>query len=169
LNIALSFFVGIYLFVVSFVFFVPLDAVVNLAGDISGTKTIEAYTLEKQNGSSTLIVYNGTDVAEVESYSLFAFLFLNGAVLSDISPKGLAASFMPVSIDSCYLFYPFWSPLSPSFWFSGDFGSGSGSIDFSSGVMKIKLTPTEDFKNGYGYILSKGRAEEDSFIFEYKL
>ena len=38
-----------------------------------------------------------------------------------------------------------------------------------SGLLKLRLTPTDDFKKAYSFFLSSAKQEEDSFVFEYKL
>lgn len=168
MNYAVSTLVGIYLFIVSFFLFVPIDTVVNTVGDLSGAQEVRMYRLQKESGSTLELQYNGASVLEIESYSVFALLLLNGIDLNGITPKGLAASFFPIKIKGGFVLIPIWS-LSPSFWFSGDFGSGSGEFDPFSGVLKLTLTPNEGFKKNYAYLLSKGRADGDSYIFEYKL
>lgn len=168
MNYVVGVLAGIYFFIVSFFLFAPIEAVFGLYNTVSGQQKVQMIRLEKESGSALGLQYNGANVLEVDSYAIFALLFLNGIDLSGVSPKGLAASFFPTKIDSGFVLIPFWS-LSPTFWFSGSFGSGNGDFSPFSGVLKITLTPSEDFKKNYAFILSKGRAEKDSFIFEYKL
>lgn len=159
---------GVYFFFFSFFLFAPIDTVVNVITEFSGNEKIKMYRLQKEGDSVLELRYNGANVVEVESYSIFALLLLNGVDLGGVTPKGLAASFLPAKIDSGFVLIPFWS-LSPTFWFSGDFGSGSGDFSPFSGVLKITLSPSEEFKKNYAFILSKGRMDGDSFIFEHKL
>ena len=100
---------------------------------------------------------------------MYSLLLINGASLKDIKLKGTMASMLPLNIEYGYVFYPFWSPTAPKFWFGGEFGSGKGEFDMGSGVLKLRLTPTDDFKKAYSFLLSSAKQEEDSFVFEYKL
>lgn len=161
--------VGVYFFIVSFFYFVPLDVLINTATKVAGDSSIEATRLHKPDSSTTLIKYNGTEVLEIGSSSIYSFLFINGASLKDIKLKGTMASMLPLDIEYGYILYPFWAPLLPSFWFGGEFGSGSGEIDMSSGVLRVRLTPTEDFKKAYSFLLSSAKQEKGSYIFEYRL
>lgn len=168
MRVFLSIALGVYLFVVSFFFFVPFASIVNTYSSF-GDVDIEAYEALKDDGVSTMISYQGSDVLEIESENLIALLLANVLNLGDVEPRGMFESLFPAKIDSANVIVGFWSPHKPSFYFSGDFGEGSGSLDLVDGVIKIEVIPEVVFKNNNSLIFSKARVDGDKYIFEYKL
>jgi hypothetical protein len=141
---------------------------VNTYSSFSGAD-VHAYEALKEDEISTMISYEGSDVLEIKSDNLLALFFVNVLNLADVQTRGMFESLFPAKIDSANVIVGFWSPHKPSFYFSGDFGEGSGSLDLVDGVLKIEVIPEVVFKNNNSLIFSKARVDGDKYIFEYKL
>ncbi|MFP4332518.1 MAG: hypothetical protein ACLFQJ_04400 [Campylobacterales bacterium] len=168
MKLFLSILLGFYMFIISFFYFVPFSGIVNTYSSLTGAK-IEAYEALKEDGVSTTISYEGSDAVEIKSDNLFVLLLINVLSLEEVKTKGMLASLFPATIDRVNVLLGFWSPHKPTFYFSGEFGEGSGSINLAEGMLRIEVTPEAVFKNNNSLIFSKARSEGDKFIFEYKL
>lgn len=168
MRLFISILLGVYLFAVSFLYFVPFASIVNAYSSF-GSADVKAYEALKEDGVSTVITYQNSDVLEIGSENLFALLFVNVLNLGSLQTKGMFESLFPAKIDSANVILGFWSPHKPSFYFSGDFGKGSGSLDLVDGVLKIEVVPEVVFKNNNPLIFSKARVDGDKYIFEYEL
>lgn len=168
MRLFLSVLLGSYLFVVSFLYFVPFVSVINTYSSFSGVN-IKAYEALEDEGTSTIISYEGREALAIDSENLIAFLLVNVLNLSDVKTRGMLESIFPATIDSANIIVGIWAPLKPTFYFSGDFGKGSGSVDLADGMVKIEVIPDVVFKNKNSLIFSKARVDGDKYIFEYKL